>query len=302
MTYKFTKLVILIFSLFTVRSAISQTEGVLTCSFLPIAQTAGFQIPRNVMAAWIQDSIGGFVKTKMRFVGSSTSDHLPTWAVNSGGPANNALSANCNKVDATAGATLPSFTAKTFTWDGKGVNGAVNGTVVPDGTYKVTIQQTWGHLSNQTAVYSYTFYKGPCDDIQTPASNTTFSGVRLSWKATLVDTCGPNPITCNLSPTVNYTCSTAPPPNLVGLNSQFIQVPVIKVYPNPAEGWLFVDYASAKAITIMNAVGAVVYEDKQLYYNKGLKSIDVTQLPAGMYLVKVSNAGGSTVQKVFLNP
>ena len=300
MQFKFTKVIFLL--IFIVQTIKSQTQGVLTCSFLPIAQTAGYQIPRNVMAAWIQDSIGGFVKTKMRYVGSTTADHLPTWAVNSGGPALNALSALCNRVDATAGATLPSFAAKTFTWDGKGVNGAVNGTVVPDGTYRVTIQQTWGHLSNQTAVYSYTFYKGPCDDIETPVDNPTFSGVRISWKATLVDTCGPDPITCNLSPTVNYTCSTAPPPNLVGLSQENAQLPNIKVFPNPSEGWLFVDYNQAKSISIMNAMGAVVYEDKNLYQYKGLKSIDVSGLSTGIYLVKVSNTYGTKVQKVYINP
>ena len=300
MLNKTSKFLFIILASITLASA--QTQGVLTCSFLPVTQTSGYQIPRNVLAVWIQDSIGGFVKTKLRYVGGGTNDHLPAWAVNSGGPSNNALSALCNRVDATAGATLPSFSAKSFTWDGKGVNGTVNGTVVPDGTYKVTLQQTWGHLSNQTALYSYTFYKGPCDDLQTPPDNTNITGVRISWKATLVDTCGPDPITCNLSPSVNYTCSTAPPPNLVGLTEQKALIPIMNVFPNPSEGWLFVDYAQAKSISIMNSVGAIVFDEKQVYNVNGLKSIDVSTFKSGIYLVKVSNAYGTVTQKVFINP
>ena len=82
----------------------AQTSGSLTLTFTQTPHTS-FQGTKNVIAVWIQSSTGTFVKTRARNVGNVTKDHLPTWAVNSGGTAGNATSANCNVVGATSGAT-----------------------------------------------------------------------------------------------------------------------------------------------------------------------------------------------------
>ena len=277
----------------------AQTEGVLTCSFLPVTQTAGYQIPRNVLAVWIQDELAGFVKTKLRYVGSTTNDHLPYWASNSGGPANNAISSLCNRTDAIAGATLPSFTAKTFTWDGKGVNGTVNGSTVNDGIYQVTLQQTWGHLSNQTATYSYTFTKGPCVDLQNPADNINITGVRLKWQPTLVDTCIGLTIPCQLSSSITYTCSNLP--NLVGLNQNNFFSPKFYVYPNPSQNFITVNYSKAIEIKILNSLGDVIYEEKFSQITYGSKNIDLSGFSNGIYLVKMTNQYGVNCQKIYLD-
>jgi hypothetical protein len=162
----------------------AQTVGTFTFSFTPVTMSLGYSGTKNVLAVWIQNSAGTFIKTKIRYVGGGTSDHLPTWAANSGGSATNALSASCNITDATTGATLQSFTVKTIVWDGKNVNGTSNGTTVADGAYKVTIQETWNHGTGGTVTTSFPFTKGPTADHQTPANTTNFTGIKLDWVPT----------------------------------------------------------------------------------------------------------------------
>ena len=65
----------------------AQTDGILTFSFnqpqpTSPAPNAGIKC---VLGIWIEDNAGNFVKTKRRNIGTSTKDHLPTWAVKSGG-------------------------------------------------------------------------------------------------------------------------------------------------------------------------------------------------------------------------
>jgi len=161
----------------------AQTSGTFTFSFTPVTMSPGYTGTKNVLAVWIQTSAGAFVKTKIRYAGGGTSDHLPTWSVNAGGTAGNCLSAppNPNVTDATTGATLASFTAKTITWDGKNVSGTANGTLVADGAYKITIQETWNHGTGGTVTTSFPFTKGPAADHQTPANTANFTNIKLDW-------------------------------------------------------------------------------------------------------------------------
>ena len=92
----------------------AQTLGFLTFTFTPVTKAPCYSGSRNVLAVWIQTGSFSFVKTKIRNAGGSTADHLPSWAANSGGSASNCMSAACNVVDATTGATLASFTPKTL--------------------------------------------------------------------------------------------------------------------------------------------------------------------------------------------
>ena len=106
---------LIIFTLYCLVSLISsvnaQTPGTLNFTFTPTSHS-GYQGTKNVLAVWIQSSTGAFVKTKLRYAGNSTKDHLPTWAVNAGGSSTNCLSSNCNVVGATTGATLSNFASK----------------------------------------------------------------------------------------------------------------------------------------------------------------------------------------------
>lgn len=167
--------ILLFFGLMT-KTIFSQTTGTLTFNCTTIAHT-GYSGTKNVLAIWIQTNSGAFVKTYYRYAGGGTSDHLPTWAVNSGGTAGNCLSTSCNVVSATTGATLNGAVTKSITWNGTDLNG----NQMPDGIYKVTIQETWNHGTTGTVTRSFSFTKGPASDIQTPATDANFSNLSLQW-------------------------------------------------------------------------------------------------------------------------
>ncbi|WP_310560591.1 hypothetical protein [Flavobacterium sp.] len=94
----------------------AQTPGTLTFSYNQPVPTS----PRPsytgycVTAVWIENNAGAFIKTKMRYVGNNTKDHLPTFAGKCGGVASNALGTGVNITDATTGATRKNTTLQ---WD-----------------------------------------------------------------------------------------------------------------------------------------------------------------------------------------
>ena len=51
----------------------AQTAGTLTFTYTQTAPSAS--ATKNVMAVWIEDNSGTFVKTKMRYWSNSTNDH-----------------------------------------------------------------------------------------------------------------------------------------------------------------------------------------------------------------------------------
>ena len=161
-------------------SGIAQTAGNLTFSFNEVSKPASAtynNYGKHVLAVWIQSDLGQFVKTISRNVGNVTRDHLQAWAENSGGPATNAIAPKCNVVSATTGATLASFGPRSVNWDGTDVNGVI----VPDGTYKISIEETWNHGATNTVVRSFNFVKGPKIESQTPATDANFDAINLVW-------------------------------------------------------------------------------------------------------------------------
>lgn len=251
----------------------AQTAGTLTFTFTEIAKSPTYNgNSQHVLAVWVQTNAGAFIKTKLRYAGGGTSDHLPTWSVNAGGTAGNCLAAGANVVDATTGATRASWTSYNVTWDGC-VGPAGNGTIQPDGIYKVTIQSTWNHGTTGTAITSYTFTKGTAQDTQTPANTANFSNVYLHWTPT--------------APT--------------GINEASIGNPEITVYPNPTSGVFNIDYAKANNIKVTNTLGVVVYDEKVIDSTSGAKSIDLSNFSNGIYFINVSNENGSSKYKVILN-
>lgn len=248
----------------------AQTDGTLTFTFTQVFHSPSYSGTKNVLAVWIQTSSGTFVKTKLRRVGNQTKDHLPTWAVNSGGSASNAMSANCNTTDATTGATLTSFSTHTIVWDGKGVNGTVNGTTVADGVYKVTIQETWNHGSTRTTTRSYTFTKGAVADHQTPADDADFSGMTLDWI-----------------------------PASVGIETVDGK-PAINIFPNPNNNGIFnVEFLKSNNIKVLNQMGELVYNEN---VEAGItaKTIDLSANANGIYFIYIFDGDKSTKHEVIL--
>ena len=262
-------------ALFLSASLNAQTIGTLTFTFMPVAKSPCYTGSQNVLAAWIQTSGGVFVKTKLAYAGCCaacccTYDHVPSWSANAGGLAGDC--SNANVTDATTGATLSSFTAKSFVWDGKNVSGTSNGTTVADGVYKVAIQATWSHGTTSTAMTTYTFTKGPSADFRTITGDANFGNILINWQ-----------------------------PVVTGINEATSVNPTINVYPNPTEGVFSVDFSNATNIKVINALGVVMYDEKTEQSSKGSKNVDLTAFSNGVYFINVSNGTNSSNHKVVLN-
>ncbi len=263
-----------VFSICLATSLYAQTSGTLTFTFTEIAKTPTYNgNSQHVLAVWIQSNTGAFVKTKLRYVGGGTDDHLPTWAANASCTSGIATSTGCNTVDGVTGATRSSWTTYTVSWDGK-KGAAATGTLQPDGIYKVSIQSTWDHGTAGTAITSYTFTKGATVDHQTPAANAYFSGIILDWTPSATST---------------------------GINENLSKNPEISVYPNPTNGVLNVDFKNASSIKVLNTLGSVIYEAKTDQPTEGTKNIDLSSFSNGIYFINVSNGKESLNYKFILN-
>lgn len=253
----------IVLSLLVSISIWSQTAGTLTCTFTPVAHTGSYGT-KSVLAVWIQTSTGTFVKTKMRYVGTGTDDHLPTWGGNAGcaNPTAVAATTGCNVTDATTGATLSSYTTKSFTWDGKNVSGTVNGTTVADGAYRVAIEETWTHGTSGTAVRYLNFTKGATADHQTPANDANFTNITLDWV-----------------------------PTAMSVDENIAQQPKVEIFPNPSNGIFTLDIQSSiKTLNVYNVLGQQVYTEEFTNDTTGTtKTLDFSDWNAGVYFVKVSN-------------
>ena len=270
------KLALTVFAIFFKTLVFAQTAGTLTFTFTEIPKTPTYNgTSQHALAAWIQTSGGGFVKTKLALATCCatcccTYDHLPAWSANAGGVAGDCM--NASVVDATTGATASAWKTYTLSWDGK-TGAASTGTLQPDGIYKVTIQSTWSHAITGTAMTSYTFTKGANVDLQTPAANTTYSNVALKWQ----------------------------PASATGINGVASENPIINIYPNPTKGLFNVSFANTNSFKVINTLGVIVYEEKLDQTTSGIKNIDLTHFSNGVYFINVSNDKGSTNHKVILD-
>ncbi len=133
-------------------------------------QAGGNYAPRNVLAVWVEDSAGVFIKTIDRWA-ESRRQYLLNWRAAAGN----------NDVDAISGATrVDHGSALRITWDLKNRQGIE----IPDGTYRVRMEladrnSTAAAQNNQG---TFTFVKTPAGSSQT-ASNGGFNDVTISYSA-----------------------------------------------------------------------------------------------------------------------
>jgi len=142
----------------------ASTPGTLSVTVTTSATSGGSYIPRNVVAIWIQDSSGKFVKSLLVYAASRISE-LTNWNTSSAG----------NKVDAITGATQSSHGVRTCSWNGTNVSGVV----VADGTYTVKMELTDKNSTGN--VGTFTFVKGTSTQTQTPVAVPSFSAITLKW-------------------------------------------------------------------------------------------------------------------------
>lgn len=263
----------------------AQTEGTLTFSYNQPVPTSPKPTYAGicVTAVWIENNAGAFIKTKMRYIGNSTKDHLPTFAAKAGGVASNALATGVNVTDATTGATRKNtttpvgFGAQSFVWDGKNVNGTANGVTVPDGIYKVWIESTWvdSGANNHQELSSYSFTKGPTSAITTAVGDTYVNTIVMNWAAT-----GGLSVKENVSPNTK-----------------------VVIYPNPSHGQFNMEFKNEiKNIKISNMLGQMVYEENVEQSAAGTsKNMDLSRFENGIYIINVSNNEGTSSYKIVLD-
>ena len=134
----------------------------------------GTYAPRHVLAIWIKDGAGNFVKTR-KVMANARKQHLVKWVASS----------NNNSTDAVTGATLTQHTSHTVTWDCRNLQGEV----VPDGNYEVWIEYTSRNsASNGIAgpFYSHGFSKGTAPLNITIPDQTYFKSMVLTYTPSAV--------------------------------------------------------------------------------------------------------------------
>lgn len=159
------KKILLSLFILTATIAFTQTSGTLTVSVATGPTAIGGYAPSHVMAIWITDNSGKFVKT-MLIYGMDRQYNLNLWYSPSGG----------DDLDAVTGATRLSHATRTCTWSGKDVSG----TVVADGTYKIKMQLTDDEMPGNNA--SFNFTKGTTAQTLTPANVLPcFKNISIQW-------------------------------------------------------------------------------------------------------------------------
>jgi hypothetical protein len=172
----------------------AQTNGSLT--FSVTTTSTGNYSPKHVVAIWIEKNDGTFVKTKLKRAATRV-QWLNQWVSKSAQ----------NVIDATTSATISSHQTETITWNATDVNG----TLVPDGDYKVWIQMAWANSNGPT--YSIPFTKGISPVNLAPANQTNYTNMSLIWTPNTIGisenspknifTICPNPVTAQSN--LNYS-------------------------------------------------------------------------------------------------
>ncbi len=78
----------------------------------------------------------------------------------------------------------------------------------------------------------------------------------------------------------------------------------LNVFPNPSNGLVNLEYISAESanvnVTVMNTLGAVVFNTNMAHNNSTIKSFDFSHLTKGVYLVNVSSDKGTVTKKMII--
>ena len=143
------------------------TAGTLNVT-VTTAGAGGKYAPKNVMAIWVVNSSGAFVKTLMGF-GASEKAYLTNWKT---------ATPTYNIVDAISGATKTTHGVRTCSWNGTNVTK----TVVDDGTYTLKMELT--DKSSTGNVGSFSFNKSNVAQTLTPSNVPSFSSISIQWVPT----------------------------------------------------------------------------------------------------------------------
>jgi hypothetical protein len=249
-------------SLLNIGNIKAQTAGSFTFTINPVAHNGSYGA-KHVVAIWIENAAGTFVKTKLRQSSSSTIDHLATWTSNSAS----------NVVDATTGATLTTYAPLTVMWDGTNVSQVV----VADGDYNIWIEMAWDNSkTTDKTVTSFAFTKGSAAVHLKPANTSLFTDIALDWVPVVTGV-------SNKSQSKNISVFPSPTKGL--LNVEF------KVLEGDCQ------------IQVANSVGDIVSEVKVTKGSAGVKTIDLSKNADGVYLINIlyANKADNLNYKIILS-
>ena len=240
------RLLLLSISLIFSVAVFAQTAGQMSFT-VTTSNAGGNYAPKNIVAVWVTDNSGNFIKTIYAYTGA-WKIHLNTWEAAS----------SFNVTDATTGATYTSHSTRSYTWNGKNTSGSI----VPDGTYKL-----WIELTDKNATGRFTsisFVKGTSSQSLTPANVPSFSSMSLSWT-----------------------------PDLTAVSVSSKQADY-SVFPNPTTGVFEISGDAIQSVEILNITGSSIRRQKEA-------SCDISDLPAGVYFVKIKYQGRSVKRKLVKN-
>lgn len=148
----------------------AQTAGKLTVEFKS-ATAGGKYSPRNVVAVWVEDENGEFVKTLLAYADRRIT-HLNNWESTT-----DKKGVKYDRTDAITGATKSSHETRSCLWDGTDYNK----NVVADGNYSLCMELT---DKNSTGNYSsFSFIKGETNKVE-PGDVPSFLNISIHWEAT----------------------------------------------------------------------------------------------------------------------
>jgi hypothetical protein len=162
-----------IFTVFIICEISAQSKGVLTVT-TTTSNAGGNYAPKNIVAIWIENENGKFVKTLAAYA-NARKMYLNTWKAST-------TNAGCmySVVDAVTGATRTSHGPITCSWNGTDYNGAE----VADGTYNLRFELTDKHSTGNIA--SFPINKGNVPQEFSPADVPSFGTTSIHWKPTSV--------------------------------------------------------------------------------------------------------------------
>ena len=130
----------------------------------------GQYAPKNIVAVWVEDAAGNFIKTIDRFSQVRTA-HLVAWVADAGP----------GDADAVSGATRANHTTPlTMTWDLRDKAGAL----VPDGTYTIRMELADSNASqpSQNHEGTFTFVKSAAPEQQSGLASGGFTNVTIDFQ------------------------------------------------------------------------------------------------------------------------
>lgn len=185
----------------------AQTEGELNVT-LTTSNAGGNYNPKNIVAIWIEDDAGNFVKTLMAYA-QNRRTHLNTWEAST-----SAAGSAFNTADAITGPTKTNHATRTCSWNATNIAGEI----VMDGDYEIWMELT---DKNSTGNYShFTITKGETAQTITPTNVPSFESISLNWvpETTSIDQ---DNIVNNI---ITYPNPTSDNFSVIGDNIDFIEV------------------------------------------------------------------------------